>query len=321
MRKVYLTALSLVAGVFAFGQTTETIVDHTAPSFAGQPTIGSFSFTGGNGYLSGTNGFGDTLVVQKFDASTGLPSTNGTIDAIQVLIGLKTDAGNGTTIDLVVWDDNNGAPGNVLGSGSVAISAIDTAILSLTPILQGGTTLVGAYNAEVTLTGVNIPANGIFWCGIDMTNTGSGDTVVVTHTIPTAQNGNADFSASATHSGTVSDAFGFFPYTDIQANLLMANCIYPVITYTSTASVEENSTYEIKAYPNPTSDNFRIELPDTRTRTISIMGMTGQVLKTIAVNNMNVTLNVADLDNGVYFYQLKSDNGEVLTTRKLVVKK
>lgn len=87
------------------------------------------------------------------------------------------------------------------------------------------------------------------------------------------------------------------------------------------ASIEETEVYEIKAYPNPASDNFRIELPDTRTRTISIMGMTGQVLKTIAVNNMNVTLNVADLDNGVYFYQLKSDNGEVLTTRKLVVKK
>ncbi len=88
------------------------------------------------------------------------------------------------------------------------------------------------------------------------------------------------------------------------------------------ASIDENTeVYEINAYPNPASDNFRIELPDSRTRTISIMGMTGQVLKTIAVNNMNVNVNVSDLDNGVYFYQLKDGSGDILTTRKMVVKK
>lgn len=87
------------------------------------------------------------------------------------------------------------------------------------------------------------------------------------------------------------------------------------------ASIAETEQYDINAYPNPASDNFRIELPDMRTNTISIMGMTGQVIKTIPVNNMNMNISVADLDNGVYFYQLKDDNGKVITTRKMVVKK
>jgi hypothetical protein len=89
------------------------------------------------------------------------------------------------------------------------------------------------------------------------------------------------------------------------------------------ASVDEINTesYEVNAYPNPASDNFRVELPDSRTNTISIMALTGQVVKTINVTNLNVNINVSDLDNGVYMYQLKDGNGKVLTTRKLVVKK
>ncbi|MCB0477771.1 MAG: T9SS type A sorting domain-containing protein [Crocinitomicaceae bacterium] len=87
------------------------------------------------------------------------------------------------------------------------------------------------------------------------------------------------------------------------------------------ASVEENDDYAVNAYPNPASDNFRIELPDMSARTISVINMTGQVMKTIPVNNLNVTVNVADLESGVYFYQLKGDDGATIATKKIIVKK
>lgn len=84
---------------------------------------------------------------------------------------------------------------------------------------------------------------------------------------------------------------------------------------------EETVAYNINAFPNPASDVFRIELPDSRTNQIDILGMTGQVIKTINVTNLNVNIDLSGLNNGVYMYQLKDNNGKVLTTRKLVVQK
>ena len=94
-----------------------------------------------------------------------------------------------------------------------------------------------------------------------------------------------------------------------------------VLTGNMASTIENTKAYAVNAYPNPASDVLRIELPDSKTKTISVISLTGQVLKTIAVNNLNVTMNVSDLENGIYMYQMKDDNGKVLTTKKLVVRK
>ncbi|MEZ4937509.1 MAG: T9SS type A sorting domain-containing protein, partial [Crocinitomicaceae bacterium] len=261
-------------------------------------------------------------VVQKFDLTHGVDHGSGTIDAIRVMFAAKNDAGNGTSVALTVWDDNAGKPGTVLGTGSVAISAIDTTQGGI-QLLTDGTSLFGVYNTEVTLTGVNIPSNGTFWVGVEVDGTGNGDTVIVLTTRPAAApyNGTTDFADASTHAGLNNTSIGFVGYPSLQASLLMANFIYPVVTYPANASVNENDEYVVRAYPNPASDNFRIELPDMTARTISVISMTGQVLKTINVNNLNVTVNVSDLESGVYFYQLKGDNGMTLATKKIIVKR
>ncbi|MCH2226076.1 MAG: hypothetical protein MK066_15005, partial [Crocinitomicaceae bacterium] len=149
MRKVYLAALSLVTGLFAFGQT-ETIVAHTAPSMLSFPN-GSFTiFSNASGYLSGTANLAIPTegIVQKFDMSTGIQA-NGTIDAVRMWIPVKADAGNGTTVDVVLYEDNGGVPGTVIASQTVSIANIDTAVLS-TNILNDGVNATGAYNLEVT---------------------------------------------------------------------------------------------------------------------------------------------------------------------------
>ena len=318
MKRIYLAMIAFAMGTFSMAQ--ETITDHTAPSCASFPNglATYFNWTGGNGYVSGTNGFGDTLVVQKFDYSSGVDNGGqGTIDGLSMWIPVKTDAGNGTSVSLVVWEDNNGAPGAVIESQSVTIANIDTAIASATPITSG-TTVLGIYNVDVTFTSANIPANGTFWAGLDITNTGNGDTVVVMTTQPTSSGGTADFPLAMTHAGTVSSALGFYGYGNIAD---IANYIFPTVTYTNASINEIEASYEIKAYPNPASDIFRIELPDSRTNQIDILGLTGQVVKTINVTNLNVTVDLSDLNDGVYMYQLKDNNGKVLTTRKLVVQK
>ena len=81
------------------------------------------------------------------------------------------------------------------------------------------------------------------------------------------------------------------------------------LTATAFVSTEEKSLEVLSAYPNPTTDVLNITLNENAT-SVSILGLDGKLISTDIVNSNIVTLNVADLAAGVYFYEVVTAEGD-----------
>ncbi|MDD2205206.1 MAG: C25 family cysteine peptidase [Bacteroidales bacterium] len=105
------------------------------------------------------------------------------------------------------------------------------------------------------------------------------------------------------HSYTV-----FAVYTDCNSNELQGSAVI-----TGISDVEN-----MKIYPNPANDNVFIYA--TGIQTVNVYNNVGQLMFTKSYSSVNeVTVNTADLESGLYFFDVKTaDNGSVRT--RIVVK-
>lgn len=90
---------------------------------------------------------------------------------------------------------------------------------------------------------------------------------------------------------------------------------------TSVLSVEEDINISLSAYPNPASDEFFVNFNGNEGMNFNLVvyNVIGEeVMHRNIVNGLN-TITVADLNNGVYFYSIVTNN-DVIETKKLVVR-
>lgn len=81
--------------------------------------------------------------------------------------------------------------------------------------------------------------------------------------------------------------------------------------------VKNNSDTELKLYPNPTAEEFTIELPSAEQATISVTNMLGQ--KILETQTTQKKTNLQLETNGVYIIHVKTKQGT--TTRQVIVSK
>lgn len=314
MKKLYFLAVSLLLGAGAIAQTTVTSHFEGAVSDPNPQNwqIGTYTWGPGNGYVSGTNTYGDKVILQLFDSNYGV-SGAGTVDNVKLHIAQKDDAGNGTLVTVGIWENNSGTPGSLIGSADIEIAAIDTALAS-TQFIMDGSTVKGVYNLDVTFSSpVTIPANGSYFAGITLptpTEASNGDTIVVTTTIA---GGSYDFADASTHAGAVdaNDAFASYGASSIA----IANAIFPTMNFTS--GIAENNL-DITVYPNPAENVLNIDAAESLS-SVKVIGMDGRVVIDADVNGNNTSIDVSGLEAGSYYYEVVSVNGDV--SRSSFVKK
>lgn len=85
-------------------------------------------------------------------------------------------------------------------------------------------------------------------------------------------------------------------------------------------SVAENQVSMSQAYPNPASSVVRFNVNCEGLASVALYNLLGQEVLTQDVENDQVVLSVADLNEGIYFCNLKV-NGQVVRTEKFIVKK
>ncbi|MCQ2305836.1 MAG: T9SS type A sorting domain-containing protein [Bacteroidales bacterium] len=85
-------------------------------------------------------------------------------------------------------------------------------------------------------------------------------------------------------------------------------------------SVDENQVSMSQAYPNPASSVVRFDVNCEGAASVALYNLLGQEVLTQDVENDQVVLSVADLNEGIYFCNLKV-NGQVVRTEKFIVKK
>ena len=90
------------------------------------------------------------------------------------------------------------------------------------------------------------------------------------------------------------------------------------VSTSCTASLLENNNFEFSMYPNPANNQltFNIDEPNLSIQMVDLLGKV-VVNKTSLFNNK--TIDVSNLNNGVYFVSV-FNHGTVLKTEKLVVK-
>ena len=80
-------------------------------------------------------------------------------------------------------------------------------------------------------------------------------------------------------------------------------------------SVEEASSLEVlSAYPNPSTDVLNVTF-NSNVETVSILSLDGKLISNEVVNANNVTLKVANLASGVYFYEAITTEGNKLRNK------
>ncbi len=140
---------------------------------------------------------------------------------------------------------------------------------------------------------------------------------------------DTNFSFSAHYYLNGLDGCSLFKYEWVDANdhsNVYATIFIRFTHNTATScnvSVEDYSSAEFKLFPNPANDVANLSIAgitgDVEYEVVNLLGQRSKHGKINVQNATQTRLNVADLNNGVYFITFKSNN-KVIKTQKLVVK-
>ncbi len=104
----------------------------------------------------------------------------------------------------------------------------------------------------------------------------------------------------------------YFDYNpEIVTNWARTDIVAPKVTSTETSFVEESSI----VYPNPSSGTITLSSPANGV--LSVRGLSGMLVKQIAVEQGLSTINLSELDRGIYILELRTEKGRMQS--KLVI--
>lgn len=100
-------------------------------------------------------------------------------------------------------------------------------------------------------------------------------------------------------------------YDDTPAPVGSALVLDDVSFSYTTVGLNEVSNATSKVYPNPTSDVLNVEVSKDA-KSLNVYGVDGKVVLTTSLNGTQSTINVSNLNNGVYFYNITTVDGSVM---------
>lgn len=87
------------------------------------------------------------------------------------------------------------------------------------------------------------------------------------------------------------------------------------------AILEHKEIFAVNVYPNPANDVINLTvLGDELSYNVMIFNQLGQIVKSLTTQENLTTINVADLNQGIYLVKISSSSGETFT-KKIVISK
>ncbi|MDB0062943.1 T9SS type A sorting domain-containing protein [Crocinitomicaceae bacterium] len=204
------------------------------------------------------------------------------------------------------WDGSPLTPDNLMVSPSIDCSTNPTVYLNWAAFAIDPAYPLEKYAVYVVTQAeiATILASGVYPTPVFETTIPVGDTVY---------NESADVSALAGSQNDVHIIFRHYDVTD-QFRMSVDN-----ISFTASMPVGlEEITSEAKVYPNPANSVLNIETTASA-NSVSIITMDGKVVSTTTMSGLTGSVDVSNLTEGVYFYEVAVDNGDVI--RNTFVKK
>ena len=94
--------------------------------------------------------------------------------------------------------------------------------------------------------------------------------------------------------------------------------IYIALGLGNTNNISEIIESSTEIFPNPSSERINITSYAVKINSINIYNVNGQLIQTKKVGANNTSINVSDINSGVYFMEIKSDNSVV--KKKIIIK-
>ncbi|AWG20509.1 hypothetical protein FFWV33_02670 [Flavobacterium faecale] len=101
--------------------------------------------------------------------------------------------------------------------------------------------------------------------------------------------------------------------TGATSNWLAGSPVVTGSTCTTLSTKSFSKSNSIKVYPNPTSDSVTIEASTTDNATVQVSDSTGRILVTKNLSNATNTVDLSQLQQGVYIFKVKTKDGESVT--------
>lgn len=280
------------AGVIPNPNTCDSITN-VAGNATLQLYVPSDVSSGGTGWVSGTNSFGDKAKADKYTAATNLQ-----VKGLWIYFGYLYSPGNGSsTVNYKVWNNNgtNGAPNTTLGNQT--------------------TTTLNIYNNLIQTpaqpTYVQFPNlishNGTFYAGVEF-DPNNGDTIAV---VTNTQNLSAN-TAWELWSNNV-----WYPYSDANSwNTQLSHLMFPVLcspVSTSDISYPLNQ-FDVELFPNPANDKLFIGISNGAINNEAIelraFNMVGETVisKKILANSSTISIDLNSINNGFYILEVKQND-------------
>jgi len=105
------------------------------------------------------------------------------------------------------------------------------------------------------------------------------------------------------------------------------NCLYistqgnNLVYNPSTTGLDVYNNDAVSLYPNPAQDFVSIRFnSELENYVLTVSDITGKTVKSVVLTTAQAQLNVTDLTAGIYFYQVVSADGKVVSTGKLIRK-
>lgn len=111
-------------------------------------------------------------------------------------------------------------------------------------------------------------------------------------------------------------------YLDLTDNTWYYTTSTPMVrmNFDPTVSINEvANAFGLNVYPNPASDVINVTLNKEVAASITIVDVTGKVVKTSTINGTSASINTTGLSNGVYYVNIT--DGTSVSTEKVVIKK
>ncbi len=263
----------------------------------------------GDGYIAGTNSYGDLGKYQRFDFND-----QDALVGFRVYFGVKNIVGESDSLDMVVRTvDQNGAPGDLLGSARTTTDALDTTLVGSTFFLDNPITVTGPVFIGFEWDASVDDEFAIF---ADADSEGEGANRVWEKFEDGSYN---DFGS------TLNPGFSWLVDVD-----LWIAAYYKKATPTSVKNDNENGMVKQftlrQNYPNPFNPTTSISfaLPGAAQIEITVYNVMGQKVDEIFKGKLSAGSHTfhfkADhLSSGVYFYKLKAD--DFTAVRKMLLVK
>ncbi|MFM7015242.1 MAG: T9SS type A sorting domain-containing protein, partial [Bacteroidota bacterium] len=296
---VYAVTLTATNATGSNTLTQSTYITVTAASTAGCDTISNYDLavmtptivgSGGWGYVSGQNDYGDLGKADGF-AVTG---SNLTVDGTYIGFGIGSSSGTGQTATVKVWSDAAGLPSTMLGSATISYD-------SIAANAAAGTEMWVDFTPDIPVTA------GTIYVGVEFGYT-AGDTLAIIHCADT------EIATGTAYELWSDGTWHAYSETPASWGINVAHLIRPVIC-TSTG-LAENTLSDVSIYPNPTRGELTVVLNKTANKgnlSFRVLNMVGaQVFNTTLPSNNAGTykLDLSKLAQGMYFVEINSAEGK-----------